>query len=199
MKKSALLLLPVLMLAAAAPAGAAIIDTSFSGVVTQQQNSTVTVGQIISGEFIYSTEQSAFRSFTIQGYKPLPGFLSKAAFTPGNYTALYQASVSAVQQGTTVNQALTLDLEGFNPFVASNAIALLSDTAQVFGNADPTFPSTFSYAFSNANGTNGVSFSANLTASANRVGLATSVPEPASLVLLAGSVLGLGAFRRRAA
>lgn len=199
MKKPALLLLPVLMLAGAAPAGAAIIDTAFTGVVTQQQNSTVAVGQTISGEFIYSTEQSAFRSFTIQGYSVSPGFLSKAAFTPGNYTALYQASISAVQQGGMINQALTLDLEGLNPFVASSAIALLSDTAQVFGNADSNFPSTFSYSYGNSNGTNTVSFSANLTNSARLAGLATSVPEPASLALLAGSVLGLGALRRRGA
>ena len=193
MTKPWLLALP--LLAGAAPASAAILDAQFSGPVLSQTAAGLAVGSRISGEFIYNTDAAAYVLFTIAGDTASGNAGSSATITPDGFTALYQSQLSPVQQGGTVNNTLTVDLEGLNPFISpvlpGSAVALLTDPARLAADLD-TANSTFGFTRSNANGTNVVRVTADLTS------FSVAVPEPASVALFAAACLMVGVRLRRA-
>jgi hypothetical protein len=197
--KKLLLSFTLIAVAAASPAHATIIDATFNGTVASQSGTTATVGQAITGEFIYDTLLSAYTKFTVGSASISAGYASRATLTPDRFSALFQAQISPVSQGGTVNRTFTVDLEGLSPWTAANAVAVLTsaqfatnlDTA---GNPASTFPSTFGYNLSNSDGSGTQRVTANLAAI--RVAT-TNVPEPASLGLVAAALLGLRFGRRR--
>lgn len=210
MKLTWLLPLPTAALSAtllaAAPAQAApIYDVSFTGSVASTQGSTgFVVGSTVTGELIYNGNSNTFTLFTVAGASATAPFTSLASLTPDRSSALYQAQVSAVQQGGTVNSNFALALEGRNPFpvafgdaqgvlgLGSSLFSLL-DTAA--GNPGTPTPSTFGYNLSQSNGTVTARLLANLT-SINVTSTNVAVPEPGSLALLGTAALGLMGIRR---
>ncbi len=184
----------VAMPAAASAAPGEVLDVIFAGTVASTVGATgYTVGGSVTGEFVYSGTIGGYDFFAIGGQSAPAGFASSASVTPSLSDAIYQAQVSAVQQGGSVNATFALDLSALTSWPSSDAIALLTNTSQLTTNLDTvTFPSTFTYSTAAADGTGIVSLTADLTS------LNVTVPEPASLLLLATSLLGLAATRRRA-
>lgn len=186
---------------ATASAHAAIIDAKFTGTVASQAGTALVLGNAISGEFLYNTATSAYQSFTIGGVSITVPFASSASITPDLYSALYQAQISPLTTGGTVNKTFVLDLEGLNKWPSNDAVALLTNTAVLPSNLDlitspnDLVPSTFGYNTSNSNGTGVVRVTANL---ATITVSSTAVPEPASFVILASALLlGAGFLPRR--
>lgn len=195
MTRALRVLAPVLLLAAAVPARAAILDVTFSGAVSAEQNTSFAIGQTISGEFRYQTESGQYLSFTIGGTSISAPFTSSAKIATDQYTALYQAQLSPVTAGGSVNSTYTLDLEAISTFPVTgnstaDAVALLTNAGQLATNLDPS--SQFGFYNATASGTNVTSVTASLST------LSVAVPEPATLALVLGSVAGLGLLRRRA-
>lgn len=202
MNKLLLILPPLMALTAAAPAGAAVIDARFTGAVASQTGTALAIGSAITGEFLYDTAAGAYLSFTVDGASVPTGFASSASLTPDRLQATYQAQISPVSQGGTVNNTFAVTLEGLAPFPTGDAVALLT-SAQLAANLDTAgspnsaFPSTFGYYMSNADGTSIRQVSANLASiNVTSTGAPTGVPEPASLALVAAALLGVGMGRR---
>ena len=168
-------------------ANAVVVNASFTGLVQSQAGSGAAIGAPVSGSFAYDTGSGSFLSYSIGGFSVAPGHGSSAAFSPDQYSALYTAQLSPVQQGGTLNSTFTLDLEALNtPWAAGSAIALLSDAGQLVADLDLTY-STFGFYTGNADGTGVRSLSAQLTG----LTVAGPVPEPGTSALMA---LGLGAL-----
>ncbi len=193
-KLSTLLLVGLVVTAAALPAKAAIYSTSFTGNVTNSTNTTNAVGSTITGSFTYSSDTSQYLNFSIDGFSATQPFISVATTITGGainpISAFYAANQSVTQGTGTTNRTFTLDLEALTNFGTNNALALLT-TPNLFSLLDTTtIGSDFSYVNSSATGTGTTNLVATLTS------LSTTVPEPASLALLAAPVLGM-VFRRR--
>lgn len=193
-KLSTLLLAGLALTAAALPAEAAIYSTSFTGIVTTSTNTTNAVGSTITGSFTYSSDTSQYLNFRIDGFSATQPFTSVATTSTGgaiNPVSAFYAANQSVTQGTgTTNRTFTLELEALTNFGTNNALALLT-TPNLFSQLDTTnIVSNFSYVNSSATGTG----TTNLVATLAR--LSTTVPEAASLALLAAPVLGM-VFRRR--
>jgi hypothetical protein len=204
MKKILVLAIAAATAAALTPAGAAdapgeVLDVTFSGVVATTVGGTgYAIGASVTGEFVYSTTTNSFDFFTVGGQSIPTGFDSSASITPSLTDAIYQAQISPVSTGGTISNTFNLDLSSLTTWPSTNdAVRLLTDANQLATNLDTVtnplsaFPSTFSYYTANADGSNVVSLSADLTS------LQVTAPEPASLTLLATSLLGFGAMRRR--
>jgi hypothetical protein len=197
--------LSVLAIAAAAaviPAHAApIYSANFTGTVFQTQGATgQTIGSTVSGHFDLDGGTGSFLDFTIGGRSVAAGFQSFASIGPALTDAIFTAQVSPVSSGLPSNSSFTLDLSALTNWPSTDTAAtLLTDTTQLRTNLDlasnplSAFPSTFRYFTANADGTNVVSLAANLTS----ITAAAAIPEPASLVLLVSSLVGLGLFVRR--
>ena len=204
MKKALILAIAATVAAAVTPALAAdapgeVLDVTFSGIVTQTVGGTgYAVGATVSGEFVYSTTTSSYDFFAIGGQSIAPGFDSSALITPPLTDAIYQAQISPVATGGTINNTFNVDLSSLGTWPSSDdAVKLLTDTNQLATNLDTVtnpltaFPSTLSYYLADSSGTNVTSLTADLTA------ISTAVPEPTSFALLVTSLLWFGAMRRR--
>lgn len=184
----------------ASAAQAVVIDTKFSGFVTSQTMTKSAVGSTVSGEFTYDTASKAYLMFTVGGISIPAGYASQAVIGPQLVSALYKAQISPVSQGGTVNDSFSLDLEALGSFPSSDAVALLTNTSQLTTNLDlasnqaSEFPSSFSFSIGKSNGAVTQSLNAKLTSVASSV---QAVPEPASLALLALTLTGFAALRRR--
>lgn len=177
-------------LAVTCSAQATVVDVTFSGLVQAESGSGTTVGNAISGEFIYDTTLSVFRMFSIGSESVAAGFASQADISADHYSALYQAQLSPVAVGGDLNSTFTVDLEGLSGWTASNASELLTN-AQLPMNLDKTM-SSFGYYMANSNGSNITSLSASLTDLQ-----VSTVPEPASIALLLAGIAVVGATVRR--
>lgn len=167
-------------------ANADVINAKFSGTVSTQINSGLSVGTAVSGAFAYDTVASRYLTFTIAGQSVAAGFASAADVTPDLYSAIYEAQVSPLQQGGTLNSTFALDLEGLNPWSSNNALALLTNAAQLAANLDAA-SSSFGYFTANSDGTNVRALNATLT------GLQViAVPEPSTAALLLAGIAAIG-------
>ena len=201
MKHTTLSVLALAALGAAIPAHAAILAVNFTGTVFQTQGATgQAVGSTVMGHFDLNSATGNFLDFTIAGKSVAPGYSSSASIGPALFDAIYTAQVSPVSSGMPSNSSFSLDLSSLTSWPSTDtAFTLLTDTAQLSTNLDTignplsAFPSTFNYYTANANGTNVVALSANLTS----ITAEAAVPEPATLVLVASALLGLGFVRRR--
>jgi hypothetical protein len=194
------LAIAALAVVSAAPAHAAVIYTvGFTGAVFQTQGATgESVGSAVTGHFDLDSS-AGFLDFMIAGKSVAAGYLSSATIGPALFDAISTAQVSPVALGTPSNSSFSLDLSSLSTWPSTDtAYTLLTDKSQLATNLDTVnnplsaFPSTFGYYTANADGTNVVALSANLTSIT-----VTATPEPASLTLLAPSLLGLGFFVRR--
>ena len=124
-------LLTLALVAAAAitplPAHAIPIDVKFMGTVQSQIDSGFAVNSPVSGEFIYDTATAKYTLFTIGDRSVAPGFASSADVTPDLLSAIYQAQLSPVQQGGTLNSTFTVDLEALIKWPSNDAVALLTN------------------------------------------------------------------------
>lgn len=188
-------------LAASMQAHAAPIYTAdFTGIVYQTQGATgQAIGNTVMGHFDLDAATGTFLDFTIAGRSVAAGFLSSASIGPARFDAIYTAQVSPVALGAPSNSTFSLDLSSLTTWPASDtAFTLLTDTTQLARNLDTisnplsAFPSTFNFYTANADGTNVVALAANLTSIT-----ATATPEPASLMLVASSLLGMCLVMRR--
>jgi len=202
--KHTLSALAIAALAFVIPAQAAVIySVDFTGTVSQTQGATgQSIGSTVAGHFDLDSGTDLFLDFTIAGRSVAAGFQSLANIGPALTDAIYTAQVSPVTTGGSTNSTFSLDLSSLTNWPATDtAVTLLADTAQLTTNLDTisnplsAFPSTFNYFTANADGSNVVSLDANLTSITAVVVAAT--PEPATLALLASSLVGLGLFVRR--
>ena len=167
---------------------AAAIDAKFTGQVVSQTGTSFAVGSTISGEFVFDTVSNSFTMFQIGGQSSAPGYVSKADITPDQYTALYQAQISPVELGGTLNSTFAVDLEGLAKWPGTNAIDLLTNAA-LMTNLD--FPaSSFGFFIANADGTGQHSVNASLGSF-----LITAVPEPTTVLLFVTGGILLAARR----
>lgn len=167
---------------------AAAIDAKFTGQVVSQTGTSFAVGSTISGEFVFDTVSNSFTMFQIGGQSSAPGYVSKADITPDQYTALYQAQISPVELGETLNSTFAVDLEGLAKWPGTNAIDLLTNAA-LMPNLD--FPaSSFGFFIANADGTGQHSVNASLGSF-----LITAVPEPTTVLLFVTGGILLAARR----
>jgi hypothetical protein len=182
---------------------AAVYNVNFTGTVFQTQGATgQSVGSTVTGHFDLDGGTGNFLDFTIAGRSVAAGYQSFASIGPALTDAIYTAELSPVVSGGTINSTFTLDLSALSTWPSADTVfTLLTDTTQLTNNLDKVtnplsvFPSTFRYYTANADGTNVVSLNANLTSITATAVAAT--PEPASLVLVVSSLVGLGLFIRR--
>jgi hypothetical protein len=189
---------------ATAPAQAGpIYIVNFTGIVDQTQGATgESVGSTVTGHFDLDGATGNFLDFMIAGKSVAAGYMSSASIVPAQTDAIYTAQVSPLVVSGAPNSTFSLDLSSLTSWPSTDtAFTLLTDRTQLTTNLDTitnplsAFPSTFDYFTANANGTNIVSLSANLTSIT-----ATVTPEPGSLALVAlPLLLGLGRFFRRRA
>lgn len=179
-------------LAATPVVNAAILDVTFTGTVFSTQGATgASVGNTIGGDFVYDTAAGLYTSYTINGKSISTGFESFASVLPSSTDAIYEEQGSGSRFET-----FALDLSSLTTWPSNDAIALLLNANQLTTNLDigSTFPSTFDYFTANADGTNLVALSANLTTIS-----VSSVPEPSSWAMLLLGFAGTGfmAYRRK--
>jgi hypothetical protein len=151
------------------------------------------------GHFDIDNITGNFLDFVIDGNSVAAGYMSSADIVPALTDAIYTAQVSPVSTGMPSNSSFSLDLSALTTWPSTDtAITLLNDTTQLTTNLDTinnplsAFPSTFDYYTANANGTDIVALTADLTS-------ITATPEPGSLALVTCSLLGLIIVLRRRA
>lgn len=202
--KCTLSVLAIAALAAVVPVHAAIYNADFAGIVSQTQGVTgEAVGSLVTGHFDLDSTTGNYLDFTIAGRSVLAGYQSSATIGPALTDAIYTAQLSPVSTGTPSNSTFSLDLSSLTNWPSADTpFTLLTNTHQLTTNLDTVtnplsaFPSTFNYYTASVDGTSVVSLNANLTSLTT-----VATPEPASIALLAPSLLALGLLirhRRRA-
>ncbi len=199
---SVLAIATLAVLSSARAHASTIYDVNFTGIVSLTQGATgESVGSTVMGHFDLDSSTGDYTDFTIDGESVAAGYMSSASFVPSMTDAIYTAQVSPVSTGEPSNSSFSLDLSSLSTWPSTDTVyTLLTDTSQLTTNLDTItnplslFPSTFNYYTANADGTNVVSLTADLTSIT-----ATATPEPASLGLIAPLLLGLGILVRRRA
>ena len=191
MKRLSIFAVAVAAVATTWSAHAVVLDARFSGTVGSQTNTGFARDAPIAGEFFFDTDSAKYLSFSIGDQSVAPGFASTAAITPDQYSAIYRAQLSPVQQGGTLNSTFTLDLEGLNKWPSLDAVAVLTNTSQLASNLD-TSASSFGFYSASSDGTGVRSVSAALNAFQ-----VSAVPEPSSTALLLVGVAAAGLRRVR--
>jgi len=199
MKSTLSLAIAAVAAAVSVQAHAANYDANFTGTVYQTQGSAGSaVGATISGNFVLVGDPGTLAFFEIDGQFAPRGFDSTAVIVPALTDAIYQAQVSPVAKGGTLNETFALDLSSLTTWPSTDdASTLLADTNQLTTNLDTitnplsAFPSTFGYYIATSSGNVIAAEYADLTS------ISVSMPEPTSLALLATSLLGFMMLRRR--
>jgi len=164
---------------------------------------------------VIDTGTARIDSFTIDNVSAPAGFDSYVTLLNANYSAYYEAQLTVLQTGgDNINYSFVLDLEALNtPFPSSGtpaagAVALLTNTSQLTSNLDTTETDpaealsnnsayTFVERYDDGTVIAGSTIPVPLATSACGEVLDVTAPEPASIALLATSVLGLRMVRRR--
>jgi hypothetical protein len=188
----------VLAMLAAVPAKAALLDVTYDAVVSIADGTTANTGladgQVVHGEFLLDTAGNVLRFSNLAGYAaPTDG--TTTAAIPFSYTSATFALGTYASAGAPLNDSVTVGLFPTGVFDTTDPAALLQETnlnSQLDFTGSP-FGSEATFLLADAASNNPTRVVAYLT------DISVSVPEPATMAILATAIGALVGVRRRRA